>query len=332
MIAGRTTAGAAPKIQAPKLAVTVSEVVDITPMIKRFRFESTNGGTLPSFSGGAHVIVEMREGDTLRRNPYSLMSPPTQTSSYTISVRRDDKGRGGSRFLHRDVRPGHRLLISPPVNLFPIDWRARKHLLIAGGIGITPFIAQLDQHASAGSAFELHLSVRERAQGAYVDELEARYGSRVHIYCDDRAERIPLARLLAEQPLGTHLYICGPAGMMEWVLSMARDAGWPEGSLHSERFLAPASGAPYEVTLALSGKTIRVTEHQSMLDAIEAAGVDAPYMCRGGACGECETEVVACHGSMLHNDHFLSAEEKASGQKIMPCVSRFEGTTLILAR
>lgn len=323
---------AAPRVQVPKLAVTVTEVAQITPMIKRFRFEPTGSVSLPPFSGGAHVIVELQDGESLRRNPYSLMSPPSQSSSYTISVRRDDAGRGGSLFLHRDVRPGHRLTISRPVNLFPIDWRARRHLLIAGGIGITPFLAQMVQHETAGSDFELHFAVRERAQGAYLDELEARYGDRVHIYCDDRDERVPIGRLLDEQPLGTHLYVCGPAGMMAMVLSSARSAGWPEGSLHSERFLAPASGKPYEIRLALSRRTIRVTEHQSMLDAMEAAGVDAPYMCRGGACGECETAVVACDGKILHNDEFLSTEDKASGRKIMPCVSRFEGTALVLQR
>lgn len=325
-------ATSAPRGQTPKLAVTVSEVTDVTPMIKRFRLESATGGPLPPFSGGAHVIVEMQDAETLRRNPYSLMSPPSQTSSYTISVRRDDVGRGGSLFLHRVVRPGHQLTISRPVNLFPVDWRARKHLLIAGGIGITPFLAQMVQHELTGSPFELHFSVRGRAHGAYLDDLEAKYGHRVHIYCDDRDERIPLARLLDEQPLGTHLYVCGPAGMMAWVLTAARDAGWPAGSLHSERFLAPASGKPYEITLALSRKTVRVSEHQSMLDAIEAAGVEAPYMCRGGACGECETPVLACTGTILHNDEFLSAFDKASSRKIMPCVSRFEGTTLVLER
>jgi ferredoxin-NADP reductase len=320
------------RARAPKLAVEVSEVTDITSQIKRFRFESVGEEPLPPFSGGAHVIIELQDGDTLRRNPYSLMSPPDQTSSYTISVRRDDVGRGGSLFLHRAVRPGYRLTISRPVNLFPVDWRARKHLLIAGGIGITPFLAQMVQHEAAGSTFELHFAMRSRDQGAYVNELEARYGQRVHVYCDDQGERIPLATLLAEQPLGTHLYVCGPAPMMAWVLDTAKAAGWPDASLHSERFLAPASGIPYDVTLAETGRTIRVGEHQSLLEAIEAAGVDAPYMCRGGACGECETTVVACEGTILHNDHFLSDADKASGRKIMPCVSRFEGTTLVLQR
>ena len=120
--------------------------------------------------------------------------------------------------------------------------------------------------------------------------------------------------------------------MMEWVLATARAAGWPEQNLHHERFLAPASGTPYDVTLAVSKRTVRVGEHQSMLEAIEAAGVEAPYMCRGGACGECETPVVAFDGTLLHNDHFLSPEERASGKKIMPCVSRFEGRSLVLQR
>lgn len=319
-------------VQVAKLQVVVSEVTPITPLITRFRFEAADGGPLPAFSGGAHVIVEMQDGETLRRNPYSLMSPPSDTSSYTISIRRDDAGRGGSLFMHRTVRPGARMTLGSPVNLFPLDWRARRHVLVAGGIGITPFLAQMVQLEAAGAAFELHFAMRSRDQGAYVDELERRYGPRVHVYCDDRVERIPLDAVLDAQPLGTHLYVCGPAPMMDWVLGTARRAGWPEQSLHHERFLAPASGMPYEVTLAASGRTIRVGEHQSMLDAIEAAGVEAPYMCRGGACGECETAVVSFDGTLLHNDHYLSPEERASGTKIMPCVSRFEGTSLVLQR
>ena len=190
--------------------------------------------------------------------------------------------------------------------------------------------AMMAQLAAESRSFELHYSVRSREQGAYVADLAERYGARVHIYCDDKGEAIPLDRLAGNQPLGTHLYVCGPSGMIEWVLGTARALGWPEQALHHERFLAPASGAPYEVTLALSGKTIRVGPHQSMLEAIEAAGVDAPYMCRGGACGQCECKVVALDGTLLHKDHFLSAAEKASGEKVMPCVSRFEGKALVL--
>jgi ferredoxin-NADP reductase len=314
----------------PKIEVAVTEITAITPLIRRFRFEPVGATGLPTFSGGAHVVVEMQDGGTLRRNPYSLMSAPRDVSSYTISVRRDDAGRGGSLFMHQQVREGSRLLISHPVNLFPIDHRARKHILFAGGIGITPFLAMIAQLSHEGRVFELHYAVRSDQHGAYVGDLAGRYGHRVHVYRDDRNEVIPLERLIGNQPLGTHLYVCGPAGMIEWVLSTAGSLGWPDQALHHERFLAPASGAPYEITLATSGKTVHVGPHQSMLEAIESAGVDAPYMCRGGACGQCETRVVACDGALLHNDHFLTPAEKASGLKVMPCVSRFEGRSLVL--
>jgi ferredoxin-NADP reductase len=316
--------------RSPKIEVEVSEITEVTPLIKRFRLVRPDGRPLPTFSGGAHVVVEMRDGPTLRRNPYSLMSSPHDVSCYTISVRRDDVGRGGSLFMHAKVRPGDRLVISHPVNLFAVDHRARKHLLFAGGIGITPFLAMMSQLAQEHRPFELHYAVRSEEQGAYVKDLRASYGSRVRIYRDDQGEAVPLGRLVGNQPLGTHLYVCGPAGMIEWVLTTARELGWPEQALHHERFLAPASGKPYEIVLARSGITVKVGSHQSMLEAIEAAGVDAPYMCRGGACGQCECRVLSFDGTLLHNDHFLTPDEKASGTKVMPCVSRFEGNSLVL--
>jgi ferredoxin-NADP reductase len=260
------------------------------------------------------------------------MSSPLDTSEYTISVRRDDAGRGGSLFMHRQVRPGHEMVVSYPVNLFSLDLRAKKHLMIAGGIGITPFLAQTAQLAGSGGNFELHYACRTAALFSYGDVLQQRYGRRVHLYHDDRGEKIELDRLLSSQPLGTHLYVCGPAPMIDWVRSTARAAGWPDEAVHFEHFSAPQPGVPFDVTLAVSGRTIRVREDESLLEAIEAAGVDPPYLCRGGVCGQCETNVVACEGKFIHNDHWLSDEDHRAGRKIMPCVSRFEGSSLVLER
>ena len=315
-----------------KLDVVVADVVPVNELITRFHFRRADGGLLPTFSGGAHVVVEMRDGDTSRLNPYSLMSSPLDTREYTISVRRDDVGRGGSLFMHRKVRPGDRMVVSYPVNLFSLDLRARKHLMLAGGIGITPFIAQTAQLAAQGGVFELHYAFRNQALGAYADVLGERYGKRVCLYRDDCGEKIDLDRLLSSQPLGTHLYVCGPAGMIGWVRSRAEALGWPSETVHFEHFAAPRPGAPFDVTLAVSGRQIRVGEQQSLLEAIEAAGVDPPYLCRGGVCGQCETNVISSDGKFLHNDHWLSEEEHRSGCKIMPCVSRFQGRSLVLER
>ncbi|TIV88591.1 MAG: oxidoreductase [Mesorhizobium sp.] len=239
-----------------KLDVVVSDVVPVNDLVTRFHFRRRDGELLPTFSGGAHVVVEMRDSDRTRLNPYSLMGSPLDTREYTISVRRDDVGRGGSLFMHRQVKPGLEMVISYPVNLFSLDLRAKKHLMLAGGIGITPFMAQTSQLAAAGGNFELHYTCRT----------------------------------------------------------------------------APQPGAPFDVTLAVSGKTIRVGEQQSLLEAMEAAGVDPPYLCRGGVCGQCETNVISSDGKFIHNDHWLSEEDHRSGCKIMPCVSRFEGKSLVLER
>jgi ferredoxin-NADP reductase len=315
-----------------KLNVTVTDVVAVNELVKRFHFERTDGNDLPTFSGGAHVVVEMRDKDRTRLNPYSLMSSPLNTRDYTISVRRDDAGRGGSLFMHNRVKRGMEMLISYPVNLFSLDLRARKHLLIAGGIGITPFIAQTAQLAASGGNFELHYTCRTEALGSYAEVLRERHGHRVHLYYDEHNEQIPLARLLASQPLGTHVYVCGPAGMIRWVRDTAANHGWPDEAVHFEHFAAPQPGTPFDVKLTRSGLEIRVGEQQSLLEAIEAAGVDPPYLCRGGVCGQCETNVISYDGVFKHNDHWLNEEEHCSGKKIMPCVSRFEGRSLELDR
>jgi ferredoxin-NADP reductase len=315
-----------------KLHVRVAQVVPVNELITRFRFEAEDGSPLPAFSGGAHTVVEMDDHGIRRLNPYSLMSDPQDTSGYEISVRRDDAGRGGSLFMHQHVVPGMAMVLSHPMNLFQLDGRARKHLMIAGGIGITPFMAQITQLSHFGGRFELHYAARNRGLGAYMDDLRAAHGDRVHLYFDEEGQAIDLKSLLNRQPIGTHLYVCGPKGMLNWVRNTAAAQGWPEPSVHFEEFLAPGTGQVFEAQLAVSGKTVTVGTHQSLLEAIEAAGVDAPYMCRGGACGQCETNVVHCDGTILHRDHWLTPEDQAAGTKIMPCVSRFEGKTLILER
>lgn len=317
---------------AEKIAVKVTDVVAVNELVTRFRFKRTDGGLLPTFSGGAHTVVEMQDEGITRLNPYSLMSDPMDQNAYTISVRRDDEGRGGSRFMHSKVKIGDEMTISYPVNLFSLDLRAKKHLFIAGGIGITPFLAQIKQLERFNGNWELHYACRSPGLGSYVDELQAYHPNETHVYYDEQKQAIDLVNLLDGQPLGTHVYVCGPKGMINWVRAAAEAEGWPLEAIHYEEFLAPQSGKPFEVKLAISNKVVHVSEDESLLEALERAGVDAPYLCRGGACGQCETNVIDYSGTFIHRDHWLDEEELSSGKKIMPCVSRFEGKTLVLDR
>jgi dimethylamine monooxygenase subunit B len=314
-----------------EMQVRVAAITQVAEKVKRFRFERVDGQPMPVFSGGAHVVVAMRDGDLLRRNPYSLMSSPQDQSGYEISVLRVEQSRGGSTFMHDKLQPGDTLTLSQPINLFPHDVRGRKHIFMAGGIGITPFMAMMDQLHREGSNFELHYAVRDRKHGAYWQELTERYGAhRIKIYCDAEKLFIPTEAILSNQPLGTHLYVCGPSGMIDGVLNKATALGWPKQNLHSERFLAPPPGDIFRAILKRSNKTITVGTHQSILEAVEAAGIDAPYLCRGGACGQCETSVLGCSGTIEHHDIFLEPDDRKSGKKIMICVSRLKGDEITL--
>lgn len=313
-----------------QIDVRVAAIDPVALGIKRFRLEPASGTSLPLFSGGSHIVVTMQDGAKTFRNPYSLMGSPTDGSSYHISVLRTETSRGGSRFMHEAIGPGARLTVSHPINLFPIDQRGRKHILVAGGIGITPFVAMAEQLDLQDRPFELHYCMRSDERGAYAKDLMAKYGRRIHLYCTGAGRRLSFKPLLDHQPLGTHLYVCGPTSMIEATLSTARAAGWPNENLHSERFVTQTGGEPFTIRLARCGRTVAVGEHESILEAVEAVGVDAPYLCRGGACGQCETGVISADGELIHTDHYLTPEEQSGGRKIMICVSRFKGRELVV--
>jgi ferredoxin-NADP reductase len=311
--------------------VRVVEVEPVATRIKRFRLVDIDNAPLSEFSGGSHISVVMHSGDRMMRNPYSLMSAPTDTSSYQVSVLNcGSDSRGGSKFMHENVSVGSELEISEPLNLFPPSKLAKKHVFVAGGIGITPFMSMMNELDGLHSDFELHYGVRSFEEGAYCKYLQSRYGSRVNIYRQDQGQLIPLESVLGDQRLGTHMYVCGPKPMIDWALQTAELLGWPAENVHSEQFSAPPLGKPFVVKLAKSGLEIPVKGFQSILEALEEHGVDAPFLCRGGACGQCETGVVACDGFIEHNDHFLTEPERISGKKIMICMSRIQSGSITL--
>jgi dimethylamine monooxygenase subunit B len=319
------------------LAVEVTAVEQITPLIKHFTLSPVGGGTLPAFSGGSHIVVVMRAGahsDVRRgnarvhRNPYSLLSSPHRLDVYEIGVRRMEESRGGSHFMHDQVDVGTRLEIAHPVNLFALDKIARKHVLIAGGIGITPFLAQLEDLHHGRVPYELHYCVRSAEHAAFLPRLREREGDRVRMYYDSEGQAIDYDDLLSNQPLGTHIYVCGPAGLINHVTETARRWGWPDSHIHWEQFSAPPVGDPFDVYLARSKLSVHVPPDQSLMESIEAAGVEVPYLCRGGVCGFCQTKVLAVDGEIVHNDHFLSDADR--GKYIMPCVSRARCKSLVL--
>jgi len=310
------------------IPVKVVEVARITPTVRRFTLVHADGVALPRFSSGSHVLVSLETGGRVLRNAYSLMGSPDETGSYQIAVRRLDGPRGGSAFLHEAVATGHVLEIGHPANLFPLAATAKKHILIAGGIGITPILAHMVDLARMRVPFELHYAVKSFAEGPFAEELTRLYPGHVRLYESAAGERLDPGALLADQPLGTHAYTCGPEKLMAAVVAAAKASGWPERYVHLERFAAATPGRPFTAVLARSGREVDVGGDVSLLEALEAAGLDLPCLCRGGACGQCETVLVS--GEAEHRDFFLSDAVKASQSRIMVCVSRAKTDRLTL--
>lgn len=309
------------------IRVRVTGIEQVAPMIREFHLQAVSGELRP-FSPGSHVVVEMPATPRPHRNAYSLLSDPRDASSYRIAVRLQEPSRGGSVYMHEQVQLGDELKITPPANFFAPRWRASRHLLIAGGVGITPFMSYLPEMERQGADFELHYLYRGSQTGAYQEQLQARLGARCVRYDSDSGVRCDLHQLLSNQPLGTHVYICGPESLIAGVRETAQALGWPESQVHFEAFAAPQPGNPFEVELARSGKTLTVDGETSLLEALEEAEAPVTSLCRGGVCGQCATPVLA--GEIDHRDEYLSAAEREKGNCIMPCVSRAKGKRLVL--
>lgn len=302
------------------LEVRVSAARSITPVIRELSLTPVSG-TLPGFSAGSHVQLHLPNG---KRNAYSLIGDPRDTGHYRIAVRQQAQSRGGSRYIHEQLQVGDALKISPPANLFALDATARLHILVAAGIGITPFLAYCSELLLRGDSFELHYAYRAGVSDAYVETLRERLGERLHVY-ENGNRRLDLGQVLQQRPLGTHVYACGPQALLDALREQGQALGWPAARLHWEAFAAPEPGLPFQVELARSGRQLQVAAEQSLLEALEVAGVELPNLCRGGVCGQCRTPYL--RGDVEHRDLFLADAERVD--HLMPCVSRGCGSILL---
>lgn len=308
------------------LMLRVVELESLSKTLKRVTLELADGGRLPTSTPGSHLALLLPGGERNYRNSYSVTTRPDERSRYEVIVRRTVDSRGGSAFVHERLRVGDALVSAVPNSQFPLRNLARKHLLIGGGIGITPLLSFLPVLRAGGSWLEMHQFAIPEEVPVFENLLAPFGGTDVHVH---GGLPTALPDLLRRQPLGTHLYCCGPQGLMDAVRNIALDLGWPLVRLNFESF-GIFGGTPFTVKLAKSGRSVQVGEHESMLEALENAGIQIPSLCRGGACGECLTDVV--DGTPEHRDHFLSSEEKDGGRLVMPCVSRSKTSCLTLAR
>jgi vanillate O-demethylase ferredoxin subunit len=311
------------------LDVTVDAVRNETETVKHFRLSLGDGAELPAFDPGAHIGVRLPDGSARH---FSLCNLATD-GGYEIAVSRAAEGRGGAKFLHEQIAPGARLTISRPRNSFPAILGAETHVLIAGGIGITPFLSMIRGFEQTGDRYELHYCARSADVAPFLELLRGQIGrnGKIHLHFSggDPQARMPVEELLKAVDGGTHVYCCGPAGLMDAVHRATRH--WPARRVHFESFVPPAAKGiadchPFQVKIASSGRVLDVPADQSILDVLRQSGSAMPSSCESGTCGTCKVKYLG--GTVEHRDYVLSPSEQM--EFLTVCVSRATGDLLTL--
>jgi vanillate O-demethylase ferredoxin subunit len=299
--------------------------------IASFELARADGAPLPAFSAGSHIDVHVPGGLTRQ---YSLCNDANENHRYRIAVLRDAASRGGSTGMHDAVHEGDTLSISEPRNHFPLV-HAKRTLLFAGGIGVTPLLCMAQRLAALGADFEMHYCTRSPARTAFRAEIGAStFADRVHFHHDDGppSQILNAPAVLGQAEPGTHLYICGPAGFINHLVQNAQGMGWAPEQIHLEYFSAApqdtSADQAFEVKLASSGKSYQVAADQTVVQALQAQGIEILTSCEQGVCGTCITRVL--DGVCDHRDMYFTDEEKAKNDQFTPCCSRAKGKMLVL--
>lgn len=306
--------------------VRVVSVRDVAVDTRAYELAPADGRPLPGYAAGAHIDVHVPAG-VVRQ--YSLCGSIALPNRYTIAVKKEPSGRGGSLSMHDDVEIDSVLAIGIPRNYFELAPDAVRSLFVAGGIGITPIYAMTQTIAAQGREWMLHYCARSHGHAAFLQELQALGSTRVVTHFSE-TPMLDITGLVEQQGDDTHLYCCGPLGLMSAVKEAT--AGWEPSRVHFEWFSAPAQDhtgdAAFEVELRRSGLVLAVPADRTILQVVREAGVDVQSSCEQGVCGTCEVPLL--EGEADHRDLLLSADERAANRSMMICCSRARSRRLIL--
>lgn len=280
---------------------------------------------LPMWEPGAHIDVYVPDGTTRQ---YSLCGDPTDRSSWQIAVLREPNSRGGSTYIHDQLRVGDRLLVTRPKNHFQLE-DAPAYALVAGGIGITPLLAMSEQLARQERPFQLTYGGRTASSMAFRRRLEA-IGSRCTFLAEDVDGRPDLEAIVRSLPDGGLVYVCGPVGLLQAVERAATSVLGPDQDVVRFELFSrtgvetepapPMDADSYELVLTESGHTLRLPPEANILEKVLALGVEVENDCRDGICGSCLTPIVT--GTVDHRDLVLTKKEQAAMDRMLICVSR----------
>lgn len=317
-----------------ELELVISGMRQLTPRVRTYELRRSNGGDLPAFQAGAHLAVSVRLGSgTEVVRHYSIASDPTRRDVVEIAVLREEAGRSGSVAVHDTFALGMVLRCGMPKNAFALHEDGRPAVLIAGGIGITPIKAMAHALLAAGRPFHMHYVATTRADMAYRAEVEHAFTGRASLYYSKEApgNGLDIGAVLRSAPQDAVFYVCGTGRLLDAVRTSAQGLGIDDERIRFERFAAPPispDDKPIELVLKRSGQAMLVPANRTILDAVIAHGISAPFDCRTGTCGTCATKVK--DGIADHRDTALTRTEREHAGLMCICVSRARTERLVL--
>ena len=272
---------------------------------------------------GAHIDIEVQLPDKVDTRSYSIVDADDTGSRFALSVFRSPVSRGGAAVMHA-LKPGDRVRLTQPLQDFPLRVGAPSYTLVAGGVGITAMLGMARVLRGLGADYTLHYVGGSRARMAYLDDLRAEHGDRLVPHITEEHGRMQVSDLLATVPENAELYMCGPIRLMEEIKRLWERSDRDPTALRFETFGNSGwfDAQPFVVEVPQHGARVEVQTDESMLEALERAGVDMMFDCRRGECGLCEVRILALEGAVDHRDVFYSERQKAPNSKLCCCVSR----------
>jgi MOSC domain-containing protein YiiM/ferredoxin-NADP reductase len=299
---------------------TISERTIETPRILSIKLSAKLPTEKPRPGGpGSHARLKLG-GDLVRA--YSVVSG--DQNCFELGIQLSDTSKGGSAFIHKSLQVGDELSVSQFANYFPLHENADRHIFIAGGIGLTAFVAATKMCEANHWPYHLHYLIRDSSDIAYTRYLE-KLGKNVTIYDKSAGNICDVERLLSKTDSMAHVYCCGSRRLMDHVKDTAKDYGLDEANVHFEAFEVATTGDPFTAHLQKSDKTIKIPGRQTLMSALRELGLDVTSSCEVGNCGTCRVGVLG--GRIDHRGTGLRDWEK--GEVMLSCVSRGVGEIVL---
>lgn len=337
----RWFAGPASGTAAAAPTVRVEQIIDETPTAKTVVLAPSDDA-LRNYRAGQHLTLEVSIDGTSFRRCYSFSTAPGAAQP-AITVRRVEGGRV-SGHLFETLRVGQTLKASGPsggFTLVPDAQRRAHHVMIAGGVGITPLISMVEAVLAGEPLSRVTLLYGSRSEDDIIFHERLARLAEAHpqrlsvVLALDRARsRWPgiKGQLGGERVLEAlggavdeaEFYVCGPAAMMDSVIGALTGAGVPPGRIHQERFTYADSARVahpegiYAVRFAASGRTLRSTPGEPLLQTATGAGIALPCSCQMGGCGQCRIKV-ASGEVVMDQPNCLSRAEIEAGYILSCC-------------